>query len=478
MKTAIINTDDISGGAAKAAYRLHKSLREADQESYVVSVNKVSDDNNVLAVAGMHDLQYAKSISLIQNELIDKNRTDLSDTRFSLPYPGVDLSEHEIIREADVINLHWVTQFQSTETISKLLSLNKPVIWTLHDMCPFTGGCHYTAGCENYTADCYDCPQLENNKYQIPYHVLKNKITHFKNSITVVCLNTWMARCARQSTLFKDSRIEIMPNSIETDIYKPFPKEKAKKTLNVSSDTCVLLFGAATARVKRKGFSQLLCSLEICMQDEKFNQLVQEEKIKIIIFGKTGSELEKFSIPLFSAGEIHDDNKIAELYSAADLFILPSLEDNLPNTMLESMACGTPVVAFSVGGIPDVIIDNENGMLAEPENAKALAGKILALVFDKTKRKEMGEQCRKTIEDQYVSGKQSSNYNRLFDQLLKNSKASSPKTESNKNNTCEEIDPYFLKISKHVAIKKRITWLSLLPIRIFSILLRLLKAIK
>lgn len=475
MKIAIIATRDISDGAARASYRLHRGLQAVGHESFILTREKQSKDENVLPITRSETGITSSAVKLIQKELINKNRTELSNTIFSLPYPGVYLSSLDIINAADVINLHWVTGFQSIETISKILKLNKPIVWTLHDMWPFTGGCHYSAGCKKYMTDCFGCPQLKNNRYQIPFYVLKNKIRNINKNLTIVCLNQWMADCAKKSKAFNNFRIEVIPNSIETDSFKPVAKDLAKKNLKISPETVLLLFGATTTQERRKGFSILLSELKLCLNHDRFNHLVQQGKIRIAVFGKTDGALEQIPIQVIYPGIINDDRRLAELYSAADIFMLPSLEDNLPNTMLESMACGTPVIAFSVGGIPDVVVNEENGLLAKPDNHKEFADKILNLVFDEAKRKELGEKCRIVIEKKYALNVQAQRYLELFTQLLKEKKADSQDYQKELHflenipfgqNNYEEIEPYFIAIYKHLTIKRKLRRLLRLPLKL------------
>jgi len=473
MRVVILNTSDISGGAARAAYRLHKGLRLDEHESFMLVKNKQSDDENVLPVRLNDPMRNCNVSSLIQSDSINRNRTQISNTRFSFPYPGIDLSKLHVIREADVINVHWVASFQSVETISGLLEIDKPVVWTLHDMWPFTGGCHYPAGCEKYIVACSDCPQLRSNKYQIPLHVLKNKLRRIKGNLTIVSPSKWLADCAGRSRLFKHLRIEVIPNSIETDIFRPFSKDQAKKNLGIDTQSLVLLFGAPSPSLRRKGFAELLNAVQVCLNNVKFAELVRYHKVTILVFGEPQNHLKEIGIPIISAGVINDDKKLAELYSAADIFILPSLEDNLPNTMLESMACGTPVVAFAIGGIPDVVVDEENGCLAGPGDEKQLAEKILSLAFDEDKRKKMAQKCRELTENNFTLSVQARRYVELFSELLREKDLVGQRLSTGlhlppegilTDSADEEIHPYFLRVYKRLLVKKKLRrLLSLMP---------------
>ena len=327
------------------------------------------------------------------------------------------------------------------ESITELLKLNKPVVWTLHDENAFSGGCHYSAGCRNYETGCADCPQLKVNVFQLPFHVVNHKQRSWGNNITIVTPSKWLAECASKSLVFRESRVEVIPNSVETDIFRPLDKQEAKQSLGVPIDSLCLLFGAEYHSEKRKGYGKLKEALEICLRDDGFKKRAAEKKILILKFGDTQKQTEEFKLPVQSFGYVHSDEKLAKIYSAADLYVLPSLEDNLPNTMLESMACGTPVVSFPVGGMPDMIVDGVTGFVARDMSSESLATVILRLTSDPNVGKKMNGECRKLIESGYTLSHQANNYSKLFAELC------------DSQNTCKGSDQ-FSEIRSH---KKCIT---------------------
>lgn len=428
MKVAILNTSDISGGAARAAYRLHKGIAITNNNSTMVVKYKYSNDPYVHQVIPQHP-NYSIEASIfqaIQQIAINQNRTPISDTLFSFPYPGYDISNTTIIKAADVINLHWINNFQSVETISKLLALGKPVIWTLHDQWPFTGGCHYSAGCEEYTNRCKACPQLKDNKYDLPFNVQQNKIRKYKkNNLTIVTPSKWLADCARKSTVFSDLRVEVIPNSIEIDVFKPISKEQAKVSLGIIPDAITLLFGSDSNKSPRKGFDQLLKSILHCIQHDYVKELIEKRRLNMLTFGRGDEGLRNVGIPVVSLAHIDSDEKLANIYSAADIFLLPSLEDNLPNTMLESMACGTPIVAFEVGGIPDAIQNGVTGYLAPCFSSDRFGDFMVNLITNESIRTQMSLNCRELIRNNFQINHQADKYLELFDDILKDNKVNS-----------------------------------------------------
>ncbi|MDQ1352854.1 MAG: hypothetical protein QG657_3160 [Acidobacteriota bacterium] len=429
MKIAIISTYDNYGGAGIAALRLHKGLRSLNQDSSIIVRFKSSNEPDVYKVFWKNMAMSVEEeiFKYMEYHAIDENRTELSNTLLSLPYPSYDLSKSDVIREADIINLHWVAHFQSAESIASLLNLGKPVVWTLHDQNAFTGGCHYSGGCLKYREDCSDCPQLKDNCYQIPFHILNNKVKlwqHCRDNLVIVTPSQWLADCARESKLFKGLRVETIPNSVETDEFIPLEKKAARKELGLDHGQpgqVLLLFGAVTGNEKRKGFHHLVEALRYCLRDPRFKSLAKSGGVKIVTFGPPQGDLEELGIEVESLGYVAGNDKLAAVYSAADLFVLPSLEENFPNTMLESMACGTPVVSFAVGGMPDLIHDGVTGAgaMAPCFDTGKLGQIILDLVFDVDKREQMGKNCRQVIEKGFKLEDQAANYMALFKELSK-----------------------------------------------------------
>lgn len=422
LNICLINTYDIVGGAARAAYRLHKGLTSRNNNSVMIVRKKKSQDTNMLALDIISDEDKAEEeiFSAIQKQLINQNRTDISDTLFSLPYPGYDLSNTNLIRSADIINLHWVNYFQSVESIASLLSLHKPVVWTLHDQWAFTGGCHYSAGCGKYSHRCEQCPQLLDNSSRLPELVLKNKLNYFDNSMVIVSPSNWLAECARKSTLFKSCRIEVIPNGLDIDTFKPTAKVRAKRELNINPETTTMLFGAISHTKKRKGFQQLCKAFDFCRKNEKFAELIRTGKVRIITFGTANSPMRQVGIPAVSLGYIDSDEKLALIYSAADFLVLPSLEENLSNIMLECMSCGTPIIAFETGGMPDAIKHGKTGYLTTAFQSDEFGKYILDMTFKPQIRQKMSLAARDLVEKDYSLEVQVDRYLELFDDLCKN----------------------------------------------------------
>ncbi len=204
-------------------------------------------------------------------------------------------------------------------------------------------------------------------------------------------------------------------------MFSPILKPEAKKSLDIETDTITLLFGAEIGDEKRKGFRELLSVIQRCLTSDSFQDLVKKEKITLLCFGHPGEQLESAGIPVVSLGYINSDEEMRTAYSAADIFVLPSLEDNLPNTILESLSCGTPVVAFDIGGVPDVIFDGVTGKLVPAYDTKKMAEAIISLIFNRTQREEMGQRGRQKMLEGYSLKTQAQNYLSLYKELIEKS---------------------------------------------------------
>jgi glycosyltransferase involved in cell wall biosynthesis len=433
MKISIFSTSDINGGAARAAFRLVNALKYLEQDvNYFVRTKK----NNCSSIVEL-DNKNSRIVEKKTNKYyIDLNRTSSSNTLFSFSYDGVELPN---LGDSDIINLHWVDFFLDLDNLREIVESKKIIVWTLHDMKPFTGGCHYSNGCKEYENNCLYCNQLYEDKKFLPKRVLEAKKTIFeKANLVIVSPSEWLAKEARKSSLFANKRIEVIPNSIEHDVFLPIHKSKAKKILGIDNNHIVLTFGVMNQNEKRKGFSYLTEAISI------LKKKMENTDIDIVglLFGTASDE--EFPIKCINLGSIADDKKLSIIYSAADIFILPSLEDNLPNTILESFSCGTPVVAFDSGGIKDLVNDN-NGKIVEKYDVIALANSIYELAINDKLRESKGSYARKMIETNYKLSDQATKYLELFKDLITNSYSNSTILPKDLNEEFDDIIGYSFK---------------------------------
>lgn len=362
----------------------------------------------------------------LQHKGVDHHRTAISNTTFNLPISGYDLSHHPEVLDADVINLHWPTYVLSNLSLRHLIDLGKPVFWTIHDQWAFTGGCHYSAGCRGYVSDCTSCPQLSGECTSLASAVLREKKKLLDGrGLEIIAPSKWIARCAEESALFRNQPVHWVANGIEHEVFRPQPQAKARKELGLPEDNLVLLFGADHLIEIRKGWSLLRQALVSAAR-----RLGDEVPICLAFFGEATPELTELPIAVFPLGYLNDDEKLTAAYNAADLFLLPSLEDNQPNTMMEAMACGTPVAGFSVGALPDIVSDGENGFLAPVGDAEGLGDAIVRLARLGEERSRMAERARQCIVRDYTLDRQASGYSALYEEAL-----SRPKTRRSRNHS-------------------------------------------
>jgi glycosyltransferase involved in cell wall biosynthesis len=369
MKIVLVNTADINGGAARAAYRLHGTLLNAGVDSQMLVQAKTSDDYTVIA----HGTKIQKYLAKLRPTLDSmpikfyKNRTK---TLFSPAWlPSLGLAERINALNPDVVHLHWVNG--GMLRIEELAKIKAPIVWSLHDMWAFTGGCHYDENCEGYKQHCGHCKvlaSLKENDLSRRIYNRKSKVFESIESLTVIGLSQWMAKCAKESGLFSSKRVECLPNPIDTDVFSPFDKLQARALLNLPTNKKLILFGAMGATSDpRKGFNELTDALSLLERDD----------VELVVFGSNRpKESQGFKHKAHYLGHLHDDATLRVLYSAADVVVVPSLQENLSNAIMESLACAIPVVGFDVGGNSDLVDHQINGYLAKPLDTNDLANGI------------------------------------------------------------------------------------------------------
>ena len=419
MKIVHIATET-AGGAGRAAYRLHRALREIGVDSAMLVSKKHPNDRDVRQTSQVSDWTSYLG-NLVQHYYLDRHRSADWNTHFSLAWSGVDLSDHPLVRDADVIHLHWLWNFQSTASLGRLMGLGKPVVWSFHDQRAFTGGCHYSAGCRQYETGCANCPQLTADPAGWTAAVVADQARLWqRDAVTVIGLSTWMADCARKSWVWRNSRIEVIPNCVEADIYLPQDKRKCRQKLGVPEDAKCVLFGADHGAEIRKGFHRFLKSLERCSEDPWFAAEVAARRICFICFGNPGPEATQSPVSIQSLGYLLNDEDLSLAYGAADFFVLPSIEDNLPNTVLESMSCGTPVLALDVGGLRDMVIEGATGWLVPPDDEQRLAAALLQLLRGTIPTAKMAMSCRAHVCGHFAPGLQARRFSDLYAELILN----------------------------------------------------------
>jgi glycosyltransferase involved in cell wall biosynthesis len=420
MNVVFINTSDNSGGAAIACVRLQKALEKHTSIQGDILVQEQKTENP--AVTSIANTSFKKQLvwgRFIAERLLFLPYERSKEIRFlfNRGMVGVDISLHPLVQNADIIHLHWINfGFLSTASIKKLLALGKPVVWTFHDMWPFTGGCHHSGECENYQIECGNCKFLKNpSDKDISRKDWKAKnSTYQPNHFTAVGCSKWLSKRAKNSSLLADFRIESIPNPIDTSIFSPISKTEARQKLNLPADKHLILFAAMRVNAPMKGFSYFQDALNLL----KVNHPELSQNIELLVFGQADDEaLAKLPFKTHKLGHLSDINQIVRAYNAASVFVTPSLEENLPNTIMESFACGTPAVGFSIGGIPEMIDHQQNGYLSEYRSVDSLATGIQWVLENNTEGK-LSEKAREKVRSSYAEDVVAKQYSQLYKSLL------------------------------------------------------------
>ncbi|NVM20698.1 MAG: glycosyltransferase [Desulfobacterales bacterium] len=410
MRVLLVNSIDLSGGAARAAYRLHQGLVSIGVDSTMLVQNKTSDDYRVIGPVS----KSAKALAKLRPTLDAlplysyRNRSKIPLSTAWLPD---QLPKKVCQLNPDVVHLHWIAGgFVRIETLAKI---RKPIVWTLHDMWAFTGGCHYDEGCGRYKVECGECPVLGSNKRRdLAYRVWKRKHKAWQGlKLTVVTPSRWQAECVKASQLLGSYSVKVIPNGLDLTQYKPVEKAQARVILGLPQDKKLILCGSIID--PRKGFELLRPALH------RLATVVDRTQYAVLIFGASEPKQQlDFGFEAYYLGHLYDDISLAILYSAADVFVAPSKQDNLPNTVMEALACGTPCVAFNIGGMPDMIENLINGYLARPFDIEDFAYAISWVLSDSERHQALSQAARKKVESEFELTKVAKRYVKLYETLV------------------------------------------------------------
>ncbi len=421
MKVTLINTSDAGGGAPAACMRLLKALEEQGIDASLLVQQKKTTDPHVESVEkNALDRKRSKFDFLYERLpfIAFQERDKSVRFAFSTANAGVSIKNEKLVQEADILHLHWTNSgFLSIRDLKELLSLGKPIVWTLHDMWTFTGGCHYSGECDHFKRECGDCFFLRNpgpNDISHTGWLRKADMYSATKNVNFVACSKWLAGVAEESSLLKGYPINAIPNPIDTAIFSPKNKAEIRAKRNISPDKKIILFGAANINDRRKGISYLVNALDILKKDYPV-----EGQMEMVIFGKNkGFDTNALPFPVHELNIITSQEEIAEVYSLADVFITPSVEDNLPNTVMESLSCGTPVVAFNTGGIPEMVDHMQNGYLANFKDAGDMANGLYEMLYVPNPN-ELSRNARNKVLHDFNNKTVAGQYIKLYQSLLK-----------------------------------------------------------
>ena len=376
MRVLIVNTSERAGGAAVAANRLMVALNNNGVKAKMLVREKVSNDISVVDIK--HSLRsqwnflWERWCIFCRLHFSRKNLFAID-----IANAGFDITSLPEFKEADVIHLHWINQgMLSLNNIRKIINSGKPVVWTMHDIWPATGVCHLTLGCEGYVSGCGNCKYLpgngSNNDLSAKVWRQKQK-TYAAANISFVACSRWLADEAKKSKLFDGQRVYTIPNPIDTHIYHIQDKLQARHNVGLLTDKRIILFIAQKATNPYKGMDYLV---EACRLLATEHPEMKDNTCVAILGGHSEDLKGKLPFEDIPLGYVSNDKRIVDIYNAADVFVLPSLSENLPNTIMEAMACGVPSVGFNVGGIPEMIDHKKTGYVANYRDANDLAAGI------------------------------------------------------------------------------------------------------
>jgi glycosyltransferase involved in cell wall biosynthesis len=412
MKVVLINTSDIEGGAARAAYRLHQGLQGIGVSSQMLVKNKKSGEPNVIMSQKGIANKFDKIISTISNSPLrlypERNRGI-----FSPQWLPDSLAAKVAKIQPDIINLHWVCGgYMQVESVPKF---NKPLVWTLHDMWAFTGGCHYSEECDGYTKSCGSCPQLHSSKdSDLSRWVWQRKAQAWKNlNLTLVTPSHWLAECAKSSSLLQEYPVNVIANGLDPEVYKPLNRRLVRESLNLPQNKQLVLFGAMQGTDDRwKGFPLLVLALQSLSKSE------WQDKIELLVFGSSQPENPiNVGFKTHYLGRLKDES-LAKVYAAADVMVVPSRYEAFGQTASEALACGTPVVAFDVTGLKDIVDQQQNGYLAKPYETEDLARGIAWVLEDPDRHQKLCRSARLKVEEKFTLQVQARAYKNLYEEIL------------------------------------------------------------
>ena len=371
MKVLIVNTSERTGGAAVAANRLMKALINHGVKAKMLVRDKESDSLTVTELSRSWRLRWnflwERFVIFVRCGFSRKHlfEIDLANT-------GTDITRLREFQEADIIHLHWINQgMLSLSGIRKILRSGKPVVWTMHDIWPATAICHVTLGCRNFTTRCRSCRLLGNDQgNDISTTIWQRKLRMLEGeNIYYVACSRWLENEAKASVLLKGHKVTSIPNPIDTHIYNRYSKEEGRQRLGLPQDRRLILFASQRVTTPNKGMDYLIEACRLLGDRTKC-----QTPYEVVILGGHAEELvELLQLKAHPLGYVNDERRIVDVYNAVDVFVLPSLSENLPNTIMEAMACGVPCVGFKVGGIPEEIDHKRNGYVADYRNAEDLA---------------------------------------------------------------------------------------------------------
>jgi glycosyltransferase involved in cell wall biosynthesis len=400
MKILHISISDAKSGSSIAAYRLHTKMRSQGFDSKMLVLMKTKNDQDIVRVSNFSRYFISKIGLFLDKALNRKMKKEMGAFSFSIF--GLNIINHNLVEWADVIYLHWINNgFLSIGSIEALAKTGKKILFFAHDMWSFTGGCHLSFGCEKYKTECKDCHfYYKKTCFDMVKYIFRKKKRLFSkyNNIQLLVPSTLFYRMVTSSLMFSKENIYHVPNLIDESKFRHLQEQEIENYYDIPKTKHIILYGAVGGKNNvYKGWDYFV---------EAINNIPEsiKEKVVVVLFGYdfTDKELKELPFNAFSTGLIFDEERMINLYNYADVYVFPSLYESFGLTIYEAMACGTPVVAFNVGAVSDIVVHLTNGYIAEYKNSFDLAKGIISLLSD-DKSEEMSYKARKAIEEKFCS---------------------------------------------------------------------------
>ena len=413
MKVLMLNTFDVIGGAARSATRLQQGLRKQGIASELLVQFKGGEAADVTCKSGALS-KLARRLKIFFGLLPVRfypNRPENNFTPALLP----DRVAAEVAGlKADLIHLHWLgAGFLRVESVRQLARFGKPLLWTLHDSWPFTGGCHVPYDCTRYRQNCGACPVLGSQRENdLSRRTWARKERAWSGlHLNLVAPSRWLADCAAASSLFRGARIEVIPNGLDTEIFQPRDKEYSRNLLGLPQDRKIILFGAMRATTDpNKGFQLLAQALQTLKQGGS--------DLLLLVFGNDDADrFSELGVPVVGLGRVADERRLAAIYAAADLFVAPSRQEAFGQTAAEALACGIPVVAFGATGLLDIVEHQRCGYLATPYESEDLARGIAWVLADPARHAGLSRRARQKAVEEFGLARMAERYATLYRKL-------------------------------------------------------------
>lgn len=416
MKVCILSTTESNGGAARAANRLHHSLLNIEVNSKMRVQQKQSTDWHVKAHKKLYSKMkafFGSKVEVVCGILQKSTNPVLHSTGLISSLNVEEINQSDV----DVVNLHWVLDgFLSVKSISRI---KKPIVWTLHDSWVFCGSEHYPNGNSDFRyVHGYQSQNkpIDNGGFDLDKWTWKRKLKHWKRPFQIVTPSTWLGVAAKKSAIGREWSVTVIPNAVATNTFKPIEKKIAREIFSLPIDKKIILFGGLSyLSDKRKGHDLLRESLNKFISEVK----TPDEYLGVVLGHSKPKNPEEIGLPLQYAGFLHDDQSLSLLYNAADVVIVPSRMENLPQIATEALSCGTPVVAFNTCGIPDAVIHKQSGYLAKPYDTDDLSYGIKWVLEDETRHQKLSKFARDRAVELWSQDVVANQYVELFKQVIR-----------------------------------------------------------